>query len=83
MSVFSEMIDKYHIPFEEARMIAPLGLETYVVITGNLRVWIEYFKARKQEIAQKEHRILVDKIIAAYEQAEPEMWSLIKEKFNL
>jgi len=83
MSVYAEMIDKYHIPFEEARMLVPLGLETYVVITGNLRVWLEYFKARKQEIAQKEHRILVDKIIAAYQQAEPEMWNLIKDKFNL
>jgi flavin-dependent thymidylate synthase len=68
------------VPFEEARMVVPLGLCTYVTITGNVRVWMDYFKARSQTISQYEHAVLVDKIIDVFKAKYPMMWELIKER---
>ncbi len=80
MQEYADLVDA-GIPFEEARMIVPIGLCTYVTITGNLRVWMDYFKSRATNvISQYEHAVFADKVIDVFKENYPEMWEIIEPK---
>ncbi len=47
---------------EVARMVLPLCTKTRLYVTGSARSWIHYFQQRCSPHAQKEHRLLAEKI---------------------
>lgn len=82
MKFYAKMVDA-KVPLEEARMVAPLGLCTYVTMTGNARTWIDYFNSRTNDITQYEHTVLVEKIINVFKEHYPEMWEIIQPKLKV
>ena len=77
---YALMVDK-GVPLEEARALMPMGITTYIVVTGTLRAWIDYMRARQQDMAQREHRIIANKIRMHF-QAMNTVWPLIKDRLG-
>ena len=44
-TIYQELL-RLGIPEEDARMIAPIGTETQIRVTGNLRVWLHFLNMR-------------------------------------
>lgn len=59
--LYQELIDIGVHP-ESARMCLPLCTPTKLALTGNIRDWIFYLKARTSEHAQKEHQLIAQDI---------------------
>lgn len=47
---------------ECARMVLPLGTQTRMYMTGNIRSWIHYLNVRDTEHTQHEHRLIAQEI---------------------
>ena len=47
---------------ECARMVLPLGTETRMYMTGNIRSWIHYLAVRAHPDTQMEHRVIAESI---------------------
>jgi len=59
--LYKELL-KEGVSAETARKILPIGIQTELFINGNLRSWIHYLEQRTSKHAQKEHRLLANKI---------------------
>lgn len=51
-----------HIPKEYASYLIPMAQNVHITMTGNLRAWIEYLKARLCKRASFEHQLLAREI---------------------
>ena len=47
---------------ECARMVLPLGTQTRMYMTGNIRSWMHYIAVRTEPDTQKEHRVIAEAI---------------------
>ena len=59
----------------------PPGSSTQNVV-GNLRAFMEYFRARISEIAQEEHTIIAVKMCIELEKKQPRFYKIIKSQVN-
>lgn len=57
-----EMMVRNGVSKETARMVLPLCTQTRLYVTGSARSWIHYFQQRCSPHAQKEHRLLAERI---------------------
>lgn len=79
---YKDLVDIYKIPYEDARAIMPMGTCTYLGATGNLRYWVDYWKARTSEIVQPEHGLIVKLMMEKFKEKRPIIWDIIKERIG-
>ena len=58
---------------EQARFLLPTSTRTTMYMTGNVRTWLTYLKARTYEGAQLEHRLIAYDIKSQFLQECPEL----------
>jgi thymidylate synthase (FAD) len=56
---------------EVARMILPLATPTRLYMTGSVRSWIHYLKARLDPATQLEHRLVAEDIASVFDEEFP------------
>ena len=69
------------VPLEDARNILGMGLLTYIVVTTDLRTFIDYLFARTQEAAMEEHQILAKMMFEKFKETYPVVFKLLENKF--
>lgn len=62
---------------ECARFILPLTTQTRLYMTGSVRSWIHYLQQRLDSHAQKEHRLVAEKIRDIFAQQFPSVWEAL------
>lgn len=68
------------IPFEDARDILPLGIESNIVVTMNCRSLLNFFSERLCKTAQKDIRKLASKMLKKCQKVLPEVFENINAK---
>lgn len=66
ISQYYKHLDKCAINAEDARFILPNATKTHIVITGNARNWLHFFKLRLDAHAQWEIREMAKKILEEF-----------------
>lgn len=80
-STYFDLIDA-GIPLEDARFILPLGMDTRLALSGNLRAFYEFIQKRKGKDAQWEIRELALRIAKILTQYAPSIFrSLCDEEY--
>jgi thymidylate synthase (FAD) len=47
---------------EDARFVLPAGIQTELIVTGNLQAWLDFIKLRADKFAQQEIRTVAKEI---------------------